>query len=128
MIGKVLGRLLQRSRSAAAVAAFYSFATLAVTGLAIAAVDSAANAAPHGGHGGGPHGVPHGGMHRGPHIIGRGAPLGRAVGHGGLHRGHWFAGRPGWLHGHRYFWGSVWYCWYPVGYNGAGWYVCGANW
>jgi len=136
-------RYFKRSLSITAIAAAYAFATVAVAGLTMTAIDAPAMAAPHGGHGGphggphgpmgGPHGGPHMGPHGGPHMGPHGGPhMGphgpHGVVHGGPHHGHWFGGRPGWIHGHRYFWGSLWYCWYPVGYNGPGWYVCGANW
>lgn len=135
MNGNQRRRFLRLRLSAPAVAAVYCLATVAVTGLTITAIDTSAKAAPHGGgHGGGGHfggghfggGARGGGLHFGGGL--RGGPHGRVIIRGGAHRGHWFGGRPGWTHGHRYFWNSLWYCWYPVGYNGPGWYVCGANW
>jgi hypothetical protein len=115
----------RRYLSIAALAVVYSVSTIAIAGLSITAFDTSAKAAPHGSpHGGGPKGGgPKGGGPKGGGPKG-GGPKG---GPKGGHKGHFFGGRPGWIHGHRYHWNSLWYCWYPVGYNGPGWYVCGLN-
>ncbi len=87
-----------------ALFAVYCLATVGVSSLMMTATDTSAQARGGGLHGGGHHG-----------------------GHGG-HHGHFFHGHAGWVHGHRYSWGGGWYCWYGDGFNGPGWYVCGANW
>lgn len=119
----------RRSLSIAALAAVYSIATIAIAGLSVTVLDTSAKAAPHGS----PHGSPKGGGPKGGGPKGGGPKGGGPKGggpkggsHGG-HHGHFFGGRPGWVHGHRYHWNSLWYCWYPIGYSGPGWYVCGAN-
>jgi hypothetical protein len=120
----------RRYLSIAALAVVYSVSTIAIAGLSITAFDTSAKAAPHGSpHGGGPKGGgPKGGGPKGGGPKG-GGPKGGGPKGGpkGGHKGHFFGGRPGWVHGHRYHWNSLWYCWYPVGYNGPGWYVCGLN-
>jgi len=97
--------------AAGALFSVYCLAVVGVSGLMMTATDTSAQARGHGGggHHGGGH---HGGGHHG----------------GGHHHGHFFRGHAGWVHGHRYWWGGGWYCWYDTGWNGPGWYICGANW
>ena len=90
--------------------AVYCLATVSVSSLMMTATYTSAQAKG-GGLGGG-----HGGGHHGG---------GGGGGHG--HHGHFFHGHAGWVQGHRYWWGGGWYCWYPDGWNGPGWYICGAN-
>ena len=107
-----------------ALFAVYCLATVGVSSLMMTATDTSAQARGGGHHGGGHHGGGHhgGGHHGGGHHGG-----GHHGGHG-AHHGHFFHGHAGWVHGHRYSWGGGWYCWYGDGFNGPGWYVCGANW
>lgn len=101
-----------------ALVGVYCFATVGVSGLMMAATDTAALAAHGGGHGGG-----HGG-HGGGHMGHGGGHMGHGhMGHGHAGHGHMGHGHGG--HGHgRHFWHGRWWgygegpCWRwtPAGY------------